>query len=371
MIDKRLLVFLFVIISLVFPGDRLSQNLAKLRQVQSEIRQLEAKESLIAEKLDALERRERIEKKILQTLRLRAKKLTERISLISDSISALSQKKHLQWKKYLLVLRRLYMLPEPDIIEIILGDSSIEDVSASIVYLSSLISYRKAEMENLEREIGALSRLKTKLAYSSDSLGCVIALQKRLVDSLRTTRGKYRSLISRVRGERKSYERLLAKLKESQKKLVILLEERRKYGGKFGKLFGKLPCPVGGDCKIVRDFGNIKDKRFGVSFVNPGVDIVAGSDRYAKSVADGVVADVVWLPGYKNVVIIRHDGGFYSIYGNLEDAVVRKGQKVRTGSKIGIVAESDWLNDIPVLHFEIRRGREREDPKLWIGSVKI
>jgi len=182
----------------------------------------------------------------------------------------------------------------------------------------------------------------------------------------------HRKRISQIRSNRKNFENLISRLERSLSELERLLAEQRSAGGKFRRKKGELPCPVGygAKCEILRDFGTIKDKRFGTYFFNPGVDILCTEKRLAKAVFDGTVADVVWLPGYKNIVIVRHGGNYYTIYGNIEEVAVAKGQNVSAGDVIGTVASGSWFEDRPTLHFEIRHGREKLNPKEWLRGCE-
>lgn len=77
----------------------------------------------------------------------------------------------------------------------------------------------------------------------------------------------------------------------------------------------------------------------------------AGTDVFAASAGEVVFADSDY-PG--RVVIVRHDGGLYSMYGHLAyDLPVDVGQTVARGERIGAVfARNDGVPSH--LHFEIR-----------------
>ena len=53
------------------------------------------------------------------------------------------------------------------------------------------------------------------------------------------------------------------------------------------------------------------------------------------SVADGVVLKTEKQKTGGNCIFVKHDDGIVSLYGHLDTMVVKKGQKVSLGQKIG------------------------------------
>ncbi len=66
------------------------------------------------------------------------------------------------------------------------------------------------------------------------------------------------------------------------------------------------------------------------------------------------------------MVILAHDGGLLSLYGHLDDTVlrptVRMGDVVEAGQRIGLVGMTG-LTTGPHLHFGLRSGTEPVDPR--------
>ena len=93
-----------------------------------------------------------------------------------------------------------------------------------------------------------------------------------------------------------------------------------------------------------------------------GVDLIVGQGTPVLAAGDGVVTDVSKSgKGLGNVVEITHDGGYVPRYAHLQDIVVRKGERVKTGKKIACVGISG-NSFAPHLHYEIYRDGELMDP---------
>jgi murein DD-endopeptidase MepM/ murein hydrolase activator NlpD len=93
---------------------------------------------------------------------------------------------------------------------------------------------------------------------------------------------------------------------------------------------------------------------------NDGIDISAPVGTNVKAAEDGEVALISKGADDKAILLIRHADNLYTVYSNIANVGLKKGQKVSRGQKIGGVANSADGN--PYLHFEIRRGTESVDP---------
>ena len=81
-----------------------------------------------------------------------------------------------------------------------------------------------------------------------------------------------------------------------------------------------------------------------------------------KAVFDGVVKQIVVMPGYNQCVLIQH-GNWFSFYCKLQSTSVKAGDKVKTGQVIGVV---DTINGDTQLHFQIWQKQTPQNPELWL-----
>lgn len=119
---------------------------------------------------------------------------------------------------------------------------------------------------------------------------------------------------------------------------------------------GSFQWPVRG--KVVAGFGPTKDGSF-----NDGINILAPRGARVRAAENGVVAYVGnELPGYGNLLLIRHRGGWMTAYAHNEAILVRKGQTVRKGQSVARVGSTGNVQS-PQLHFELRRGARPVNPR--------
>ena len=115
----------------------------------------------------------------------------------------------------------------------------------------------------------------------------------------------------------------------------------------------KLLRPVSGE--VLRGYSN---KPGG----NEGLDIAAAKGTSVKAAENGEVALVSSAGGNTKIVLIRHPDNLYTVYSNVSDVAVSKGQSVSRGQSIGKVAGGSPA----FLHFEIRRGTESVNPEPYL-----
>lgn len=93
-----------------------------------------------------------------------------------------------------------------------------------------------------------------------------------------------------------------------------------------------------------------------------GLDMMASSGDPVRSVADGVVLQVVHSrKSQGNRVVIGHQGGYRTSYAHLSEIKVRQGARVKKGQVIATVGMSG-NSFAPHLHYEIMRDTLTLDP---------
>lgn len=128
---------------------------------------------------------------------------------------------------------------------------------------------------------------------------------------------------------------------------------------------GKLPWPVATG-SITENFGkNAHAELKGIVIYNNGIDISTNKGAQVRAVFEGEVTMVMNIIGAGKTVFIKH-GNYRTVYSNLQDVYVTKGDKVNTKQAIGslLVPEEGALS---VLHFELRQEITPINPSLWIS----
>jgi septal ring factor EnvC (AmiA/AmiB activator) len=132
----------------------------------------------------------------------------------------------------------------------------------------------------------------------------------------------------------------------------------------FAKNRGRLPWPVESGF-ISRAFGRQKHPTLkNIEITNNGVDIRTEEHSVVHAVFEGRVAGTQFIPGHDYTVILQH-GDYYTVYSNLAETNLSKGDNVRAQQNIGTVSYNP-ITGSSELHFELWHDKERINPSGWI-----
>lgn len=140
----------------------------------------------------------------------------------------------------------------------------------------------------------------------------------------------------------------------------------RELSGSFVSNRGKLPMPITGLYIITSRYGQYSVEGLrNVKLDNKGIDIQGKPGAQARAIFNGKVAAVFQLNGLFNI-LIRH-GNYISVYCNLSSASVKTGDTVTTRQVLGQVFSDGADNGRTVLHFQLRKEKEKLNPEPWLN----
>jgi murein DD-endopeptidase MepM/ murein hydrolase activator NlpD len=96
-----------------------------------------------------------------------------------------------------------------------------------------------------------------------------------------------------------------------------------------------------------------------------GLDIRGRFGELVKTTASGRVVMAGRHGGYGNCVVINHGNGFETYYGHLSKILIKAGQQVKAGDKIGRIG-STGRSTGPHLHYEVHRYGKIINPRSFL-----
>ena len=100
-----------------------------------------------------------------------------------------------------------------------------------------------------------------------------------------------------------------------------------------------------------------------------GVNIAARKGTPVRASESGVVAYAgEAVSGYGQLVMLRHDDGYVTLYAHNDVILVREGDVVRRGQTIAEVGDSGDVTESQ-LHFELRKGKAPIDPAKVLAGL--
>lgn len=96
-----------------------------------------------------------------------------------------------------------------------------------------------------------------------------------------------------------------------------------------------------------------------------GIDIAGKAGDPVLAAASGVVSYAgAGLRGYGNLIVLRHNATYLSVYAHNSKLLVKEKDTVTRGQKIAEIGSTDA--ESPRLHFEIRRQGKPADPQAFL-----
>ncbi len=193
-------------------------------------------------------------------------------------------------------------------------------------------------------------------------------------DNIRSTEDGF---LSEYFGRSSAAEDVLAGDLSDLRSLTLLLDDSSKSLDSIsgllssqGMLLYDLPSiwPIeGGIGRITTPFGPTEDCFTGQTYLHKGIDIGYGYDAPIIATANGKVVSRRYEPlNYGNVVMVRHNFGFYTVYGHMNKVFVHEGDTVVQGQRIGLMG-STGKSSGPHLHYEVRLGPQQViDPSRFL-----
>jgi septal ring factor EnvC (AmiA/AmiB activator) len=239
---------------------------------------------------------------------------------------------------------------------------------------AAMLQDEKAQQDALKKEKEELNSQVAKLKKKEGSIQQDIKnkqqqaqkLQKAIDDIIAEEIRKANEEAERKRREEAAKSKGKTTTPASKEKGMALTPAEKTLSTNFVNNKGKLPWPVERGV-ISSSFGKhtsvVSDK---VTVTNNGIDITTPDGAKARAVFDGEVASVTKLTGANTVVILRH-GEYFTVYSNLENVIVKRGDKVKTKQNLGMVHTNKTENKTE-LHFELLKEQNRQDPAIWLSK---
>lgn len=264
-------------------------------------------------------------------------------------------------------------------------------------YMKQYTAFRKKQGEEIEEKTELLKvysdSLKTKKALKESLLNeqkserAKVQNQKkeqqRLLSQVKQKESKYKKQIREFIAEEKrinsQIDKIIAEaIAASNKKSGVkttggssssfaLTAEAKALAAEFVQNKGKLPWPVSKGY-VSTYYGKQPHPVVRTATIQSnGVRITTEKGSKARAVFEGTVLAVQVTTGNRKAVLVQH-GNYITVYKNLENVLVRKGDKVQTKQTIGTVF-TDRLTGRTILGFVLSKNTKTENPKSWIFKM--
>lgn len=269
----------------------------------------------------------------------------------------------------------MYMLASDDLGQAFRRFGYFRNLSSQLNKDAETILQAKKELEDKKESLNRMKaeaqKVRKERAAELEKLSKEEKKADGVVKQLQKERKKYQTQLAAKKKEvtalNREIERLIAEAMGGGKSVSGKPARKpapvdMKLDGEFSKNKGKLPWPAEG--ALVGRFGKHYHPVYKNLELPPnnGIDIALARGTAISSVFDGVVKQVIVMPGYNQCVLIQH-GNHFTFYCKLGNVLVNAGDKVKTGQIIGSV---DTINGQTQLHFQVWQGSKPQNPETWL-----
>ena len=261
----------------------------------------------------------------------------------------------------------------------VLGSESIGQGYRRLSYFKNLSDAVSGQADAIRQTRARLEQEQSALEASRRQLVALRSEREKEYRRLVSDEKQSRSLINRISKDQRKYRKELAQKRKEVENLnrqiarimsSAVADSKRSasmvdgaLSGEFAQQKGKLGWPVN---------QGIITERFGIHYhpvyknirlpENNGVTISTTRGAEVFSVFEGVVKQIVVIPGYNQCVLIQH-GQYYTFYCKLSRVSVKPGTRVSSGAPIGHLQPD---GNQSTLHFQIWDGTRKQDPEKWL-----
>jgi septal ring factor EnvC (AmiA/AmiB activator) len=268
------------------------------------------------------------------------------------------------------LLRSAYALGGQERIRFLLDQDDVAQVGRLLSYYGYLNRDRVRRIQAVEEGARKLESLRREAAEETQRLAMLAARQEETRQRLAAAQAQRASLLADLDRSIASREESAASMQEDAQALRGLLEQLERQAmalpeadvsqESLARLRGRLSWPVDGG-KLAGRFGRAKGdggQRW------DGVLITGAEGTPVYAVHHGRVVYADWLRGFGLLLIIEHEDGYMTLYGQNQTLLKERGEWVSAGDPIALSGSSGGRRT-PGVYFAIRHHGRPVDPERW------
>ena len=388
-VNRLLLAFSFLFLSIGFDGFAQNQRkalenqkndiLKKIKETERILSQTSSKKQSSIGQLRALSQQIETRTSLITAIKTEVNLLDDEISENQSIINSMENDIAQLKKEYAEMIYTTQKTSKGfSELTFLFASSTFNQLFMRMKYIKQYSEARKKQAEQIAIVQASLGLQIAEIEEQRSSKRSLLNDELTEANKLENLRGDQKELIAKLTQDEKRIKQELEEQRKAEKELTerieLIIEEARKAAlrgsvdmteltSAFAKEKGKLPWPV--------DEGFVSSK-FGqhrhpivktITINNQGVDIQTIENATVKVVFPGTVSRVISVPGLGSSVLIQH-GEYFTVYSKLKTVVVKQGQQVQIGQALGqVLTDKDNISQVK---FRVHYQKEVFNPELWL-----
>lgn len=267
-------------------------------------------------------------------------------------------------------VRAAYVTGRNERLKLLLNQQDPAHLGRMVVYYDYFNRMRRDTIASVSADLARLNAVAAEQETEAMRQRQLEQRQSQELDKLEQARARRAEVLVAVDASIRAKGDAIAEMETQAATLEKLVEELREVlrdfpveaDAPFADVKGQLAWPLRG--RLLRDFGQPRAQG---RLKWDGVLVGAAPGTQVKAVYHGRVAYADWLTGLGLLVILEHGDGYLTLYGHNESVFKSVGEWVAPGETIAEVGDSGGQAQ-PALYFEIRRGRQPQNPHRWFAN---
>lgn len=369
---------------------KLKREIKKVEQILS---QTKKKKTSALDDLKDLNQKIAIRKRFIETIELESKELAKEIGENQKKINKNNKELKILKADYGdMVFKSYKSKSQKSKTMFLLSSKSFRQAYKRLKYMEQYKEFRKKQGKEIVSKTQLIEKLNDSLQKRKKEKERLILSKEKEKKNIETDKREQEVLVSKIKRKESKYKRELREKNREDKRIVakidkiireaivkankgkkgvttkdklLLSAEEKTLKVSFEQNKGNLPWPIDG--VITRKFGVQPHPTFKrISINSTGLHIRGKKGDEAKSVFNGKVLIVQLLSKGRKSVFIQH-GNYITVYNNLEEVYVRKGDKIKTGQKLGRIF-TDKITGKTLLGFVLSINTQKLNPANWIKN---
>ncbi|WP_263649787.1 murein hydrolase activator EnvC family protein [Rasiella rasia] len=378
--------------------------LQEIKQINSLLFKTRGEKKSVLTQVEDLNQRIRTTENLIKITNRQANLLTREINDNLGKIDNLRTELTTLKEDYAAMIQKSYKSKsEQSRIMFLLSSEGFLQAYKRVQYMKQYTKYRKEQGEAIKEKTALLKILNKDLLEQNEKKKRLIAENERTKIELTKERKNQESLIASLKKDEGSFanqirakqkranaldreidkliaEAIAAANKDSgeatnkgttvkkSSKTFVMNAEAKALAANFTSNKGKLPWPITKGGIVVERYGRHRHAQFpNVEVFNSGVEIATETGTQARAVFEGTVLKIQQVKGANMNVMVRH-GNYISVYNNLTNILVKKGDKVSTKQPLGTIYTNPTTGKT-TFKFVIFQNTKRLNPADWIYKM--
>jgi septal ring factor EnvC (AmiA/AmiB activator) len=369
--------------------ERLGNLKEQIERSQTQLKQTAEQEQATQEELKTLEREIALREELVATYQQRLDQLEQERQALRDTLQGLQDRLDDLQREYRARVLHAYKYNRIPDLALVLASRSINQMLVRIRYLQRFAQQRQRQRSDVKQAAVQVRESRKKLKEKEAETEQLLAEARTERENLRALKADREEVIQELRARRSELkmeiEQKQSQARELQQQIREIADkiERRteqkseaeqaqqaavaaNLSSSFEASKGDLPWPAEG--AITEGFGDRVDPVHGTTTFHPGILIATNPEEQVRSVFEGTVSGVDFVPGYGTYLVVRH-GEYLSVYSNFSTLYVSQGDAVEAGEVLGLAGTSEEPRGAGVFFAVFDRSKSSSvDPTNWLSA---